>query len=171
MVRLKEKYYELSGGKIAHFNSNLVRLKVWFVVNYRIFQPVFQFQFGAIKRLEFDFPDAFFTYFNSNLVRLKEGLTGISEAIDRNFNSNLVRLKGKGGCSDSNCWNHFNSNLVRLKAIFPMYVPRILLHFNSNLVRLKEYINSLVKGTGSIFQFQFGAIKSFQLYVITNLIY
>ena len=72
------------------------------------------------------------------MVRLKVN-TGIQISTDDvSFNSNMVRLKGLQHCRFVCCRCRFNSNMVRLKAV---QIPAEIF-------------------SDTLFQFQYGAIKS-----------
>jgi len=126
-----------------------------------ILMHVFQFQFGAIKSVVLNVGENHFSYFNSNLVRLKAQKPQPPAKQILYFNSNLVRLKEISGSFFSNSVPHFNSNLVRLKVAIWLSSPAKQVNFNSNLVRLKELNLIHLCDADYIFQFQFGAIKSF----------
>jgi len=72
MVRLKASVIPEAAAIYSDFNSNMVRLKVASLGLLFVNTPIFQFQYGSIKRAD-STPVAFcYQYFNSNMVRLKE---------------------------------------------------------------------------------------------------
>ena len=54
-----------------YFNSNMVRLKAINPRQIEALTKLFQFQYGAIKRIDLAYHIPFYAYFNSNMVRLK----------------------------------------------------------------------------------------------------
>ena len=98
---------------------------------------MFQFQFGAIKRILPVLFGCTFPCFNSNLVRLKvddfeEAIKGLSK-----FQFQFGAIKSKMHPARQFHISRFNSNLVRLKAPLNWTSKIASCCFNSNLVRLK----------------------------------
>src|SRR5690606_30635807 len=96
----------------------------------------FQFQYGAIKRIEFFCNSCFLSYFNSNMVRLRDQHLQTMHTYYPDFNSNMVRLREK----------------MELKTAI-----EILFQFQYGAIK-REW--RLGKREDMIqFQFQYGAIK------------
>ena len=120
---------------------------------------LFQFLYGAIKRLSgLRFAPAR-CYFNSSMVRLKGALLNSNAWVGRDFNSSMVRLKATFASASivettpfqflygaikrvlyrrrPTRWKDFNSSMVRLKAIPFQVTAGVIGDFNSSMVRLK----------------------------------
>ncbi len=116
MVRLKDYYRKRGSSVLLCFNSKMVRLKVtlcgvpiqWYqsfnskMVRLKVDGSLpdidtdfaFQFQNGAIKRLNRLRWKENIPSFNSKMVRLKENMPININGILMSFNSKMVRLKG-----------------------------------------------------------------------------
>ena len=73
MVRLRETLYNLIPLLLVDFNSSMVRLRVFKRRDRRVFTQ-FQFQYGAIKRVDLHVTFILLMNFNSSMVRLRDGL-------------------------------------------------------------------------------------------------
>src|SRR5690625_2849837 len=115
MVRLRDFQPYLDNIHDLYFNSNMVRLRENDGFK-TVEEFLFQFQYGAIKRRQYNFVPAEIVYFNSNMVRLrvkalrptiaknifqfqygaiKSFKDWVLNGEDVNFNSNMVRLREK----------------------------------------------------------------------------
>ena len=72
----------------------MVRLKDVLNATTAVIITPFQFQYGSIKRLDWEAETSLSSYFNSNMVRLKVLVAIFLLSLIQNFNSNMVRLKG-----------------------------------------------------------------------------
>ena len=68
---IKSSPFFYSKKEIKHFNSTMVRLKVYMVTGFQLIYGRFQFHYGTIKRNPPDTPLNTHCYFNSTMVRLK----------------------------------------------------------------------------------------------------
>ena len=128
----------------------------------------FQFQYGAIERMQcYEFP-WYLCYFNSSMVRLKDCyLTrnniiqtpfqfqygAIESAKNSMFWSSNPAFQFQYGAIEREknfkgqfFWHHFNSSMVRLKGTFIRKIHVMTyLNFNSSMVRLKVSPNTTLK--------------------------
>ncbi len=137
MVRLKEEMSCCWGLFLKHFNSTMVRLKVFYFELYENTCKEFQFHYGSVKSyfcllcwqfnikfqfhygsvksllLKFVFDNFFWFQFHYGSVKSKYVFVPNLQLL--NFNSTMVRLKVLCSCCVSCNAQNFNSTMVRLK--------------------------------------------------------
>ena len=77
----------------------------------------FQFQSGAVKRVERNIGELFMLIFNSKVVRLKDVKNNLGKRALLIFNSKVVRLKVSRQTKPFRLDSFFNSKVVRLKGV------------------------------------------------------
>src|SRR5690606_18719229 len=80
--------------------------------------------------------------------------------INSRFQFQFGTIKSKRGGDYRLNGSNFNSSLVRLRDLTSPEVIEAYRNFNSSLVRLRVNLNSVTFYQVSLFQFQFGTIKS-----------
>ena len=76
-----------------------------------------------------------------------------------NFNSSLVRLRGSDEEQEFSLEDNFNSSLVRLRVHKFGLTHRCNILFQFQFGAIKSYVKNRMNDPKSLFQFQFGAIK------------
>ncbi len=99
------------------------------------------------------------------MVRLK-GLSYYKPRLRRSklFQFQYGAIKSENDVLNIALLTSFNSNMVRLKDNALQICNIIENSFNSNMVRLKAALTDLFDNVKLLFQFQYGAIKSYKKY-------
>ena len=100
-----------------------------------------------------------FSNFNSSMVRLKVG-DETPYKLFKKFQFQYGAIKSSCRNKSQNDIPYFNSSMVRLKVFNYRICNCSLLYFNSSMVRLKGRNKNVFRCYYSLFQFQYGAIKS-----------
>jgi len=81
------------GPDVLYFNSNMVRLKVPADRDTAVQSPLFQFQYGSIKRKLKKDIQTYLHIFQFQYGSIKSKLLRLFSVLSTYFNSNMVRLK------------------------------------------------------------------------------
>ena len=138
MVRLRVKLLNCSTLLRTDFNSNMVRLRVWYWIGFIRWRYQFQFQYGAIKRLKKTDNTTLYLHFNSNMVRLRETAIWNNTLMVPNFNSNMVRLRAYSFITELCPDGSFQFQYGAIKRSNSNGCKCGDFYFNSNMVRLRD---------------------------------